>query len=318
MEYLLNILDQVSRIPETELPSYVLEARLALYREANDAFRDLLLGKFGPLPLGFPPDWVYESAFGSEWETAVRSRTSTSPLDSLEPVDFAAEEKSFIKHLRRKPTEEEFVMFLNHPGDALKTIQFHNEFGDPNRVPLDVWFEGLEENKELSFTDSNNKPHVMNILHIEDPDEHGVSLVRYILDSERWAHEVQVTEPTAVQGTDGVEMADPANPYQIGSPSKGDLWVTYVVPGDLVKKGEELFNVSIMKLENSVYAPVDGMVKRVLRQADYREDRTMVPVREGELIVELCPVPLVCPNEKCGKPLHGKDVKFCQYCGSKI
>ena len=318
VEYILNVLDQVARLSEDELPTYVREARLALYREANDAFRDLLLGKFGALPLGFPADWVYESAFGSEWQTAIRNRTDSSPLDSLEQVDFASEEQAFIKHLKRKPTEEEFVLYLNHPGDALKTIQFHSEFGDPNRIPLDIWFEGLKENKEVSFTDSKNKPHAMTILHIEEPNEQGRSIVRYILDSETWSYEVQVTEPAATQFNDGVEMADPGNPYHVGSPSKGDLWVTYVAPGDLVKKGEELFNVSIMKLENSVLAPIDGIVKRVLRHADYREDKAMVPVREGELIVELGAVPHVCGNKDCGKPLYSSDSLYCPYCGTKL
>ena len=67
----------------------------------------------------------------------------------------------------------------------------------------------------------------------------------------------------------------------------------YVHPGDVVKAGEELFNVSIMKQEKAVLAPIDGMVKRVLKTADFKENKQMVSVREGELIVELGPVPRV-------------------------
>ena len=66
-------------------------------------------------------------------------------------------------------------------------------------------------------------------------------------------------------------MADPTDKYQVGAPSNGDLWVMYVHPGDIVEEGEELFNVSIMKQEKAVLAPVAGIVKRVLKTADTRK-----------------------------------------------
>ena len=50
--------------------------RLLLFQEANDSFRALLAGDFGPLPLGFPPEWIYHSAFGVERGTRVYKRCS--------------------------------------------------------------------------------------------------------------------------------------------------------------------------------------------------------------------------------------------------
>jgi len=143
-----------------------------------------------------------------------------------------------------------------------------------------------------------------------------MSIVRYVLDSEIMSTEVQVAKPSG-SGKQSVSKADPDNPYHVGAPSNGDLWVTYVGPGDVVQKGEELFNISIMKQEKAVLAPVNGVVKRVLKTADYSESKQMVPVREGELIVELGPVPATCANPDCGKPLPADSYSFCPYCGSK-
>jgi pyruvate carboxylase len=92
VRHLLGVLDKVVNIPEGE--SELKKERLILYRESNDAFRQLLLGQFGPLPLGFPPDWVYESAFGSTWKEAIVNRTECSPLSSLEDIDIEAERRS--------------------------------------------------------------------------------------------------------------------------------------------------------------------------------------------------------------------------------
>ncbi|MBR4741704.1 MAG: zinc-ribbon domain-containing protein, partial [Desulfovibrio sp.] len=61
-----------------------------------------------------------------------------------------------------------------------------------------------------------------------------------------------------------------------------------------------------------------GIVKRVLKTANFKEDKKMIPVVEGELIVELGPVPKLCPNEACGHAIPGDNVNFCPYCGTKI
>lgn len=315
VRYLLEVLGEVTRIPDDELSPEMRKARLSIYQDCNDAFRNLLLGKFGKLPLGFPPDWVYESAFGSEWKTAISNRTQDSPLDSLPDINLDTERNSVRELLRRSPNDEEFLLYLNHPADALKTIRFRAKFGDPNNLPLHVWFEGLKVGEELNFTDTSGKPHHLALLSISRPNDAGISICRYVLDSEFMSYEVQVCEP-ATKTADSTLKADKNNPYHVASPSNGDLWVMYVHPGDIVKAGEELFNVSIMKQEKAVLSPIDGIVKRVLKSADFRTSKQMVSVREGELIVELAPIPRFCRNPDCKKAIAVDNAKFCPFCGT--
>ena len=312
---MLEVLQTTAGHDDECLTKACLADRLMLYADSNDAFRQLLLGKFGKLPLGWPPDWVYESAFGPEWREAIKQRTTESPLNVLKDMDLAAERQTLARRLDRSPTDEEFVMYLNHPGDALKTIEFRAKNGDPNLLPLDVWFEGLEPGQELFFEDSRGKPHAFSLLDISAPDNQGLSVVRYILDSEILSHQVKVSEATgaSVAGAQTLEIADPANPYQVAAPCSGDLWVMHVSPGDFVKPGQELFNISVMKQEKSVFSQVEGVVSRVLKNADYFEDRKMVAVKEGELLVELVPVRKVCPG--CRQPLADEDYHYCPFCG---
>ncbi|MDR1776914.1 MAG: pyruvate carboxylase [Desulfovibrio sp.] len=317
VRYLLEVLNEATHSPSGDLPPEMLKARLAVYQDCNDAFRNLLLGKFGRLPLGFPEDWVYQSAFGADWKNAVARRTEASPLETLADVDLAAEEKACTDILKRKPNAEEFVLYLNHPADALKTIQFKAQYGDPNNLPLHVWFEGLKVGQDLYFNESNGKPHHLVLLSVSRPSDMGVSVCRYVLDSEIMSHEVKVAQPVAGRGRD-VALAEPGNPYHIAAPSNGDLWVMYVHPGDVVKAGEEVFNISIMKQEKAVLAPVEGMVKRVLKTADFKENKQMVSVREGELIVELGPVPRMCGNPSCAQPVNLDNAAFCPYCGTRF
>ena len=155
----------------------------------------------------------------------------------------------------------------------------------------------------------------MTILHKSEPDEAGMSVLRYVLDSEIASVQIKVAEATGGK-TSSVEWANTSDPYQVGAPSNGDLWIMYVEPGQVVEPGEELFNISIMKQEKAVLAPVGGMVKRVLKDANYTDDKKMVPVVEGELLVELGPIPQTCPT--CNMHIVDENFTFCPGCGQKL
>jgi len=142
-----------------------------------------------------------------------------------------------------------------------------------------------------------------------------MSLVRYMLDAETFSYPVKVAEALK-SSAKASQMADKDNHYHVPSPSNGDLWIMYVSPGDIVRKGEELFNITIMKQEKAVLSPMDAVVKRVVKTANYKEDKKMVPVREGELIVELGEIPKQCVN--CSHPIAGDTYIFCPMCGTKL
>lgn len=311
VERLLAVAERAAQAPGEFSEDY-----LAIYRQANDAFRDLLMGRFGPLPQGFPPDWVYRSAFGEEkWREAVAGRVTVSPLAYLPEVDLGREAAALHEAIGRQPTEEELLMYVSQPADAIKTIRFRREYGNPNNLPLDVWFEGLEIGRPLNFNDTAGKPHLMIVRDVQRPDEHGLSTVTYVLDSEIMRAEVKAAPAAGPGRAAGATMADKGNPYHAAAPSNGDLWIVYVQAGDVVRQGQELFNVSIMKQEKAVLSPLDAMVKRVLKRADFQKTRQMTPVKAGELIVELEPLPHFCRH--CRKPLPSGDLAYCPWCGEK-
>jgi pyruvate carboxylase len=312
VERLMDVMERAISTPEAETTPELARERLKIYRDCNDAFRDLILGRFGPLPLGFPPDWVYQSAFGDGWAEALATRRTDSPLNYLEDPDLNVEREGLKELIRREPTEEEFVMYLNQPADALKTIRFRQNFGDPNNLPLDVWFEGLRTDESATFADSLGKPHQITILSVQKKDEKGQAPVRYLLDSEIMLHPAQVgAAPPAVQVQEN--LANESTPYLATAPVNGDLWVLYVKEGDLVTKGQELFNISVMKQEKGVRSKVAGVVKKIHRTADFQVTKQMVPVRAGDLIVELAPTPLLCRH--CQKSLPAEGLNFCPHCG---
>ncbi len=313
VQRIIEILKKVTSVPEEKLDEQVKEDRMLLFANSNDALKNLLMGKFGKLPLGWPPDWVYQSVFGNKREDAIAQRTEESPLNFLPPVNIDEVRKELVGHIGREPTENELVNYLNHPGDALKLINNVAKYADPNVLSDDIWFEGLVEGVEREFRTSDGKVHTIEVMHIADISKNGIRRIRYKLDHEVFVEEIQV-EDKAIEKA-GLEMADENNPYHIGAPFDADLWLVHKKVGDSVETGEEIFNLSLMKVEYGVTSPVDGVVKRVLVFADYKADKKMVPVKKGQLLMELALPRERCAN--CNAEINEGD-KFCSECGSKM
>jgi pyruvate carboxylase len=309
----VELLREVTSVPEEEMDTHTKKDRMILFAHANDALRNLLLGKFGKLPLGWPPQWIYQSVFGDKWEDAMAQRTEESPLDRLPSTDIDEVKKELATHIGRESTEFELVNYLNHPADALKLIINLDKYGNPNALPDDIWFEGLEVGVDREFRTSDGKVHSIEVMHVGDISSNGLRRIRYKLDHEVFVEEVEVGEQASEKR--GVEMADENNPYHVGAPFDADLWVVHKKVGDRVQPGEELLNLALMKIECGVTSTVDGVVKRVRVSADYKADKKMVPVKKGQLLMELAPPRELCTN--CNAEINEGD-KFCSTCGSTL
>ncbi|MDI6688453.1 MAG: pyruvate carboxylase, partial [Desulfobacterales bacterium] len=216
VQRIIDLLNKVTTVEEDKLDEQIRKDRNILFSHANDALKNLLLGKFGKLPLGWPKQWIYESAFGNKWKEAVDSRTEESPLNFLPPVNIDKVKNELAGHIKRKPTEEELVNYLNHPGDALKLIKNLEKFSDPNVLPDDIWFEGLELGIEREFRTSDGKIHDIDVMRLSRISKNGTRRIRYKLDHEVFVEEIQVEKRTLEKK--GMEMADKNNPYHIGAP----------------------------------------------------------------------------------------------------
>jgi pyruvate carboxylase len=193
VQRIIDILKKVTSVLEDTLDEQTKRDRLILFAHANDALKNLLLGKFGKLPLGWPPEWVYQSVFGEKWEDAIAKRTEESPLNFLPPVDIDEVARELATHIERAPTENELVNYLNHPGDALKLIKNLEQYSDPNVLPDDLWFEGLEPGSEREFRTSDGKVHTIEVMHIGDISKNGTRRIRYKLDQRRaWRWPIQI------------------------------------------------------------------------------------------------------------------------------
>ena len=256
------------------------EELLGLFRHAPGDFKNLLLGTYGKLPFGWPAEWVYRSAFGDNWEEKIRARREQSPLDSLKDDDLEKMKADLHANIGRLPTEEDFILYLMHPKDALEYIEFRDKYGEaPLALPTDVWRMGLKKPGDKVDFELWDKPYSLELVSVGAEHEGVIHVVMRVNNKTR----VYTVETPRVKK---VEVRMAKTPGEIGAPINGNVWRIgnpkrgALKAGDIVHKGEEIANLEAMKMENAVVAAFDGQIAEVcIRLND--------TVREGQLLFVL-------------------------------
>ncbi len=239
------------------------EELLGLFRNAPGDFRNLILGHYGKLPMGWPPDWVYKSTFGDEWKKKLNERIELSPLDSMEDDDLEKLKTELADYIGRNPSEEEFILFLMHPKDALDMIEFREKYGEaPLVLPTDVWRQGLKNPGDRVDFELWGKPYSIELVSVGSEHEGLIHVVVRVNNKTR----VYSVETPRAKKTE-IRMAKSLN--EVGAPINGNIWRIgnpergALKAGDIVHKGEEIANLEAMKMENVIVAPFDGQIAEV-------------------------------------------------------
>ncbi|HID98110.1 MAG TPA: biotin attachment protein [Thermodesulfobacteriaceae bacterium] len=253
---------------------------LTMFRTAPGDFKNLILGGYGRLPMGWPADWLYQSTFGDEWQEKIKSRTDLSPLETVKDDDLNNLMTQLKETLGRIPTEEEFILYLMHPKDAVGFIEFREKFGEaPLVIPTDVWREGLKRPGDRVEFEIFGKPYCIELVSVGKEYE---GLIHVVMKVNNKTRVYKVKTPRAKKET--VRMAK--GPLQVGAPINGNIWRTgnpkrgTLKVGDIIHKGEEIANLEAMKMENAILAPFDAQVVDICVKLNDT-------VQEGQLMFEL-------------------------------
>ena len=253
---------------------------LKLFATAPGDFKNLLLGGYGRLPMGWPDEWVYRSAFGEEWKEKLKERKEVSPLEQLKDDNLDQIRNDLADAIGRKPTEEEFILYLMHPKDALGIIEFREQYGDtPLVLPTNVWREGLKNPGDKVEFILWGQPYCIELVSIGSEHE---GIIHVVMKVNNKTRVYTVETPRAKK----VEIRMAKGPEEIGAPINGNLWRIgnpdrgAIKVGDVVHKGEEIANLEAMKMENAILAPFDGVVKEIAVKLNDS-------VQEGQLLFVL-------------------------------
>ena len=216
---------------------------------------DLLAGRMGQPPGGFPPEVQKRVLRGQK---PVEGR----PGASLPPADFAKTAAELKKRLGREPSRRDVVSYLIYPRVVSEFIGHEENYGDTSILPTPVFFYGPQPGEEMSVEIEPGKTLIVKFLTVGDPQPDGRRTVFFELNGQ--PRDVTVEDLSLEVAVSRRTKADANDPAQVGAPMPGMVVNVAVKAGDKVAQGQKLLTMEAMKMETTIYAERDGQVAEVL------------------------------------------------------
>jgi len=236
------------------------------YRDANDDLKNLMLGRYGDLPFYQPAAEIYRAVFGPDWQKIVECDTC---YQKIEDVDPEVEKKVLQHRLGRAATDDELVLYLQHPNDAVDFFKFEATYGKTWVLSPRIWFRkgGFNLGDKFDIPDAEGKLHSVEI-GPQRKTKSGDTATYLIIDHHP---EPIVTEQEEEEG--GKKQKKTAmSPKEIDAAWKaGDIrsHLTGTVNDISVEQGEEvatgqvLIVLEAMKMLNNITAEISGKISEI-------------------------------------------------------
>ncbi|HWB10710.1 MAG TPA: pyruvate carboxylase [Pirellulales bacterium] len=216
---------------------------------------DLLAGRMGQPPGGFPPEVQKRVLRGQK---PIEGR----PGESLPPADFAKPAAELKKRLGREPSRRDVVSYLIYPRVVSEFLGHRENYGETSILPTPVFFYGPQPGEEMSVEIEPGKTLIIKFLTIGDPQPDGRRTVFFELNGQ--PRDVTVEDESLEEAVSRRTKADPNDATQVGAPMPGMVVNVAVNAGDRASQGQKLLTMEAMKMETTIYAERDGQIAEVL------------------------------------------------------
>jgi pyruvate carboxylase len=268
-----------SQILWTTAVSNVLEGDR--YGNPSGDLKNLLLGKYGPFPFYRPADWIYEKAFGPDWEDVLKEEGG---VENIEDMDIDKERETLTEKLGREPTGQQLVTYLQHPNDAVEFFKFEEKFGQSYVLPPAIFLRqgGFQLGETLVFRDHDGKEHLIEIGPSQQDDD-GKTNVYLNVDHYQRAF---IIEPEAQTGATAEvilskdEIAKLAKSGDIRAPFAGNVYEVSVAIGKKVLAGDKIAVLEAMKMQTPVISEISGTITTI-------SVKTGQAVKPGDKILQI-------------------------------
>lgn len=197
------------------------------------------------------------------------------PNAHLAPIDFDKEFAEFQQKFNKHCNFLDFLSYKFYPKVFEDYFNHHKQYGDVSYIPTKAFFYGLKTNEEITIEFESGKMIIVEYLYATNADDDGYRNVFFNLNGQ--TRGVKVKDNTVVSTKVKHQKAE--GDKEIGAPLQGKLVQLKVKAGDIVKKEQSLFVLEAMKMESTVTAPTDGIVKKV-----HLTEGTMVG--QSDLVIE--------------------------------
>ena len=236
-----------------------------------ESVKSLFRGDLGQPQGGFPKEMQKIVLKGEEAYTE-------RPNSRLKPVNMEAEFDKFKSEFGPYVHFVDFLSYKLYPKVYREYHEHFEKFGVVRTIPTPAFFFGLEESEEIIIQLSEGKNLLIQYINKSKPDPTGRRMVYFKLNGQTRSIPVQdkSAESEKIQRRKVEKVGD------VGAPLQGSLSKILVKEGAQVQKGQPLFTIEAMKMESTIAAPMDGVLKAI-----YCKSKDLVD--QDDLIMEIEP-----------------------------
>ncbi|MBH0229009.1 pyruvate carboxylase [Halobacillus yeomjeoni] len=268
-------------------PSSKIVGDMALFMVQNDLNEDDVYENGESLDF---PDSVVEffqgylgqpyGGFPSELQRIIlkgREPISVRPGELLEPVDFNNLKETLFHSLDRQVTSFDMISYALYPKVFMDHQKFREQFGDMSALDTPTFFYGMRLGEEIEVDIEQGKTLIVKLVSVGEAQVDGTRTLYFELNGQ--PREVVVRDENVKATVQQRPKADKGNTKHIGASMPGTVIKVIADKGEKVKKGDHLMITEAMKMETTVQAPFDGVIKDI-----YVENNEAIHV--GDLLIE--------------------------------
>lgn len=224
---------------------------------------DLISGRMGQTPGGFPPD-VQKRILKDEQPLTDR------PGSILPPADFEETAQKLRTTLDREPSQRDVVSSLLYPAVFDEFAAHQKKYVDTSILPTPAFFFGLEPGEEISATIEVGKTLIIKFQAVGDAHSDGTRTVFFELNGQ--PREVTVQDHSLEPEGALRKKGDPSNSSHVIANMPGVVVTVAVGIGDSVAQGQKFLTLEAMKMQTHLTAERDGKVGDIFIQAGDQVD----------------------------------------------
>lgn len=207
-----------------------------------------------------------------------REAIAVRPGELLEPIQFEQLKTALEDKLNRPVTKKDVLAYALYPKVFEEYAKTAESFGNISVLDTPTFLYGLKLGEIIEVEIEKGKTLIIKLVSIGEPQHDGTRVLYFELNGQ--SRELIIQDMTVeVDGSIALK-ADPSNPNQIGATMPGTVLKVVVSKGSPVKRGDHLLITEAMKMETTVQAPKDGIVKEVYVVAGDA-------ISTGDLLIEM-------------------------------
>lgn len=252
-------------------PSSKVVGDMALFMVQNDLNEETVISRGKTIDF---PDSVIEffqgyigqpyGGFPKELQQVIlkeREAITVRPGELLEPIDFEQLKEELFHKLSRPVSSHEVLAYALYPKVFEEYSDMVNKFGDVSVLDTPTFLYGMRLGEEIEVEIEKGKTLIIKMVSISQAQPDGNRVIYYELNGQ--PREVIIQDTTVESTGAQVIKADLSNPNHIGATMPGTVLKVVVSSGSRVKRGEHLLITEAMKMETTVQAPYNGIVKEI-------------------------------------------------------